>query len=680
MNGDRHFNVDIPVTDLDELDDDIFEGQGGLSSEDHFGDALDELDYGLNKSSTFKEKMKTFFGKLKANRGYNRLASPNVTGFANDIDPDSDNFIENIRDYKIKMVYTKFRNMLYIGIGLIVALFLVGLYAKKSRNGRYVANYPYSKPLLNNGSHLFYPTTIVISLDGFHPHYINSERTPALHSMMVNNFGAPYMIPSFPSSTFPNHFTLVTGLYPSEHGIVGNTFFDPDIKKQFVNTDPKKGGLDPDFWKGAEAIWQTAFKQDVKTAAHMWPGSEVPEVALGYLSKVEAYNGSATLSSKSSNIIKWLDEEDISVRPQLILGYVPTIDQFGHKYGISGKELENSIRDVDLFVSLVLEGLKVRNLDNIVNLIVLSDHGMAPTSNGRLLYLDDIVDLKKIEHIDGWPLYGLRPFEEQDVESVVEEIRKKLATLPESLSLHYLVYLKSELPEEWNFGRDDKSHKFNYRLAPIWIIPDTGYVITTAEQMEKYQNDYKPKGVHGYNNTELLMRALFLAKGPYFNEKLKSGKGNEKLLPFQNTEIYNLVCDTINIEPSPNNGTFGHRAGCSDRPLFSPKNILPDNWTDPLIYPNLTFEVEHLVKDSTYDLLWKKPQQEEDTADNSEIPDASSLSSSLSSTTKPTGPSLTYVAGPGSTTSENFFDEVLDELVSEVEKIASHYLGDYKTR
>ena len=105
----------------------------------------------------------------------------------------------------------------------------------------------------------------------------------------------------------------------------------------------------------------------------------------------------------------WIDRESIETRPELILTYVPTIDQFGHKYGISGQNLTEALTYVDNFIDLMQQEIHKRNLDEIVNMIIVSDHGMAPTSNDRLLYLDDLVDLDKIEHIDGWPLFGLRP-------------------------------------------------------------------------------------------------------------------------------------------------------------------------------------------------------------------------------------------------------------------------------
>lgn len=467
---------------------------------------------------------------------------------------------------------------------------------------------PILKTILSNSTHDFHPTTIVISLDGFHPHYINPKLTPSLHNMMLHEFGAPYMTPSFPSSTFPNHWTLVTGLYPSEHGIVGNTFYDPVLDKQFVNTNPKVGGLDPDFWTGGEPIWATAKRQGVNSAIHMWPGSEVPGVGIGNGPlHVDRYNGSEKLSSKVGRVMTWLDTPKISERPELILTYVPTIDLFGHKYGIAGKELEEALTYVDDFVDLLQHELKNRNLQDIANVIIVSDHGMAPTDNERLLYLDDILDLNKIEHIDGWPLFGLRPYEKYSVDEIMKELKVNLET--EKHKDHFTIYKVEDLPLEWNFGGSLDEHKFNYRLAPLWIVPQVGYSVTTHKQMKDNGYEYKPKGVHGYNNTELLMRAVFLGQGPYFDQQLMESK---RIKPFANTEVYNLICDSLGLLPAPNNGTFVTDRTTQDNSftkLLSSSNSLPQGWMDLLEYPNVPFKVDHVVNDATYDLLWKKPQR-----------------------------------------------------------------------
>ncbi|RCK56097.1 hypothetical protein Cantr_05864 [Candida viswanathii] len=512
----------------------------------------------------------------------------------------------DLRDHRIQLLEKQVKNRTIIGsvVLLTVGVLTFILFFNRNNGHLGIQLTSHNRQVYSNSTHDFHQTTILISLDGFHPHYINPLDTPTMHNIMKNDYGAPYMTPSFPSLTFPNHWTLVTGLYPSEHGIVGNTFYDPLLKKQFINTNPKVGGLDPDFWQGGEPIWTTAGRQNIRTAVHMWPGSEVPHVGPDH--DFDRYNGSELLSSKVDRVMGWLDRESIDERPELILTYVPTIDQFGHKYGISGQNLTDALTYVDNFLDLMKQELHKRNLDDIVNVIIVSDHGMAPTSNDRLLYLDDLIDLEKIEHIDGWPLFGLRPKQEYSVDDIYNELQEKFKNLGPEITSNYEIYKVEDIPKDYQFGGNLTDHKFNYRLAPIWLFPNVGYSITTHQQMQDNDFEYKPKGVHGYNNTHLLMRAIFLGFGPYFKNKPL------KVQPFQNTQVYNLVCDTLDIIPAPNNGTQMHEIW---------NNELDDGWLDTLDFPNLPFEIDHIVrKNATYDLLWRKGKQAQGDAPTNDHP------------------------------------------------------------
>lgn len=556
----RYHPADVPVTDLDDPDDDAVFQERDTSF-------LNDLDY---ETPGFFGRIRDYFNRLEKVEEYEMT---NVSESAEG----SESAGSDLSEPESKWPRSQKAALIFSAI--VMAIFLFGV-------GAFVDDAGPPKPTFSNSTHVFYPTTIVVSLDGFHPHYISAETTPSLHQMLLNDYCAPYMTPSFPSLTFPNHWTLVTGLYPLEHGIVGNTFYDPKLKKQFVNTG--KLGLDPAFWHGGEPVWATAQRQFVKLAVHMWPGSEV---LLHEPAIFDRYNGSEPLLAKVERITGWLDVEDVNKRPELILAYVPTVDLFGHKFGILGPEMVLALRYVDDFVANLELELKRRHLDDIVNLIVLSDHGMAPTDKLRVLFLDDVVDLAQIEHIDGWPLFGLRP--KGDVAGVHQQIAGNIEKLGQSGN--FKVYLKEELPREWHFG---PGHAFDYRLAPLWIVPAVGYAITTHEKLKEGE-EYAPKGVHGYNNTEVLMRALFVGRGPYF--RLKLGQA-ARVQPFANTEVYGMICESLGIEPAPNNGTGA-----------ALKRLLPKNWRDPLLYPGLPFAVAHMVQNATYDLLWRKAVRERPT-------------------------------------------------------------------
>lgn len=399
-----------------------------------------------------------------------------------------------------------------------------------------------------NGTHSFKPTTILISLDGFRADFLNRGITPALNAFIASGVSPRYMLPSFPSVTFPNHFTLVTGLYPESHGIVSNQFWDPALSEEFYYTDTQNS-MQPKWWT-AEPLWVTAEKQGARTAIHMWPGSEahIPDREPTYLDK---YNGSEVLPRKVERLMHWLDlpgdddAGDGDRRPQLMLSYVPNVDADGHKYGPNSTEIRATIADVDSMLTLIVEGLFQRNLTEIVNLVVVSDHGMATTSAKRIIQLDDIIDMSLVDHMDGWPLRGLRlKAPDRDVPILHEQL---LAAAKKSGSFE--VYTRETMPERYHFSNND-------RIAPLWIVPKTGWAVLekddfNVEEALKNSKPYKPKGLHGYDHENSLMRAIFVARGPAFPHP-----GNSRLAPFQNTEVYNIVCDSIGLTPAPNNGTL----------------------------------------------------------------------------------------------------------------------------
>ena len=293
--------------------------------------------------------------------------------------------------------------------------------------------------IVSNGTALFAPTTLMISLDGFRADYLNRGLTPRLNAFIKEGVSPLYMTPSFPSVTFPNHHTIATGLYPEGHGVVGNTFWDPELQEEFYYTDPARS-LDPKWW-GGEPFWVTAEKAGIRTAIHMWPGSEahILGVEPSFLDK---YNGKEKLPDKANRILELLDKpgleaetgEGAEMRPQVIAAYVPNVDSMGHKYGPNSTEIRSSIRDVDNMLDQIFQGLEERNLTHIINVMVVSDHGMATTDMHRIIQLEDLVDMENIEHIDGWPLVGLRPKNPDDVQGLYDKLAENRSMTPTGMS------------------------------------------------------------------------------------------------------------------------------------------------------------------------------------------------------------------------------------------------------
>jgi predicted AlkP superfamily pyrophosphatase or phosphodiesterase len=319
-----------------------------------------------------------------------------------------------------------------------------------------------------------------------------------LNAFIASGVSPKYMLPAFPSVTFPNHFTLVTGLYPESHGIVGNQFWDPVLQEEFYYTDINIS-MQPKWWT-AEPLWVTAENQGVRSAIHMWPGSEahIPDVEPTYLDK---FNESEALPNKVDRILGWLDlpgdddaEEAISRRPQLIAAYVPNVDADGHKYGPNSTEIRGAIVDVDNMLALLVEGLHTRNLTEIVNIVIVSDHGMATTSTSRLIQIDDLVDLSLVDHIDGWPLCGLRlKNPDRDVPILYQQLMKEAKK-----SGSFDVYTLNTMPERYHFTKND-------RIAPLWIVPKTGWAVVDKEHFDVSEaqttgRQFEPLGLHGYDH------------------------------------------------------------------------------------------------------------------------------------------------------------------------------------
>lgn len=438
--------------------------------------------------------------------------------------------LRTIRDEKVQR-RRKWRRWCFIHLLIAVGFSILVLVAWKLSLHR--KSLTLKQPLLSNGTALFAPTTILVSLDGFRADFLKRGITPRLNAFIEEGVSPAYMLPSFPSVTFPNHYTLVTGLYPESHGVVGNTFWDEELKEEFFYTNPL--AMQSKWW-GGEPIWVTAEENGIRTAIHMWPGSEAHIMSIEP-AFVDKYNGKESLPNKVTRILELLDKpgvedktaEAVDMRPQLIAAYVPNVDGDGHLYGPNSTEIRVTINDVDTMLDHLFQGLEARNLTKIVNVVVVSDHGMATTDTNRLIQLEDIIDTNLIEHMDGWPLYGLRPKDPAHLNQLYEVLSAESSKNP-----NFDVYLRDKnMPKRYHFSK-------NKRIAPLWIIPKTGWAIVTKTEFDVADAkakgvQYHPRGLHGYDHEHPLMRAVFVARGPAFPHK-----GNSRVEPFRKSSPSNL--------------------------------------------------------------------------------------------------------------------------------------------
>lgn len=367
---------------------------------------------------------------------------------------------------------------------------------------------------------------ILISFDGFRWDYLEKTDTPNLDRLAANGVKANALIPVFPSKTFPNHYTIVTGLYPENHGVVANTMYDPIFDATFSlgNREEVQNGR----WWGGEPIWVTAEKQGLKTLCNFWPGSEaeIQGVRPAYWIK---YDGNVPNEERVQKVLDYLDKP-AKERPSFYTIYFSDPDDYGHLVGPDSSAINVAIQECDARVGQLITGLEQRNLFDKVNIMVVSDHGMAQVSQDRLIFLDDYLDPTSLKIINWSPVLDIW-CDESAVDSIFNLLNGKHS--------HLSVYKKQDVPERLHYSN-------NRRIAPIIGIADNGWSITTHDYFDSHQSFYTG-GTHGYDPEHPDMHAFFLAHGPAF-------KSGVTVTVFENIQLYNLMAKVLELEPAENDG------------------------------------------------------------------------------------------------------------------------------
>ncbi|KAI9338558.1 alkaline-phosphatase-like protein [Zopfochytrium polystomum] len=389
------------------------------------------------------------------------------------------------------------------------------------------------------------PTVILVSIDGFRNDYLSRGLTPNIADLADAGVQADYLRPAFPSVTFPNHYTLVTGLWPADHGIVANTFFDSELNDTFVYVDPKSNVQSK--WWGGEPIWVTAVKQGQRSATCMWPGSEAP-ITKDHVRPTYwlAYDHNLPLTDRVGHIFKWLDlpRKD---RPTLLTLYAADVDSAGHTFGPDSLEVNASLARVDAMVGMLIDGIRKRNLASSVNLVVVSDHGMATVKD--FIFLDDYVDISKVRLWNSL-LVGIEPVDSKDKDEILRNL-----TIASNATGLFKVWEKANVPARFHYSHGP-------RIASIQLLPELVSFLTkqqgiTATTRQLHDAAAPPKGMHGYDNTLPEMQAIFIAAGPKFAPSRWSSI--RRIPGFDNVQVYNLLAKILGLSPAPNNGT--HASG-----------------------------------------------------------------------------------------------------------------------
>lgn len=335
---------------------------------------------------------------------------------------------------------------------------------------------------------------ILIGIDGFRADYLERGVTPTLSRLAAEGVTAEGgMKPSFPTVTFPNFYTLVTGLHPDRHGLINNTMTDAALPGRTFSLGNRTEVMDRVWYDAGEPIWVTAENAGIRTATMFWPGSEAPirGVRPHYWVPFEQ---SVSSQARVNIVLGWmtLPPEE---RPGLTTLYFDIIDGAGHRFGPDSTEVNEALVQVDAAVALLLEGLAARGI--VADLVIVADHGMAPIDASRIVYLDDVVDVAAITTQSLGPVATLdpRPGREAEVAAAL------------SVATPYMTCAsKAELPPHLAFG----THP---RIPAIVCLAEPEWFIGTRERTDPAR---VRGGAHGYDNDDPAMRALFIAHGPSF--------------------------------------------------------------------------------------------------------------------------------------------------------------------
>lgn len=371
------------------------------------------------------------------------------------------------------------------------------------------------------------PVTILVSIDGFRPDYLDRGVTPHLSRLAADGVTGP-MRPSFPSKTFPNHWTIVTGKVPDHHGITANTMEDAARPGELFTM----ASDDPFWWNAAEPIWVTAQKAGIRTATMFWPGGSVgwggtrakewPYDVTGGTRPADwqQYNEAITGEQRVATVIDWL-RRPAAIRPRFATLYFEAVDTAGHQFGPDDARTTAAVAQVDAQIGTLVAGLA--ELGQPANLVIVSDHGMAATSSTRTIALDAIVPPTDARVVEAGPYATLEPAPGRDAAVAAALLRAHP---------HMTCWRKAQLPARFRYGTNPRIPAFlclaDDDAKGAWSIVKTAPTAPGSG------------GNHGFDNGSADMRALFIANGPAFAR-------GRRIAVFDNVAVAPLLRDLLGL-------------------------------------------------------------------------------------------------------------------------------------
>lgn len=365
------------------------------------------------------------------------------------------------------------------------------------------------------------PYVVLVSFDGFRYDYAERYNLPNFKKMIRNGASAESMTPSFPSKTFPNHYTLVTGLYPGNHGLVDNDFYDPEMKKQYAIKNREMVG-DSSFY-GGTPLWQLAQAHGLKAASFFWVGSEV-KIKGRFPDYYRLYDAGIKDEGRVQQTLDWLKLPETE-RPHFISLYFSLVDTEGHTSGHQSLKLKQTVQKADSLLGMLLNGVKNTGLP--VNVVVVSDHGMLEMKREErvFVYVNKLIDVNN-KSVTFANAGSQAHFYTKNVDS--------LYTILKNQENHFKVYKQAEFPQRWHYN--------NKRSGDILVVAEPGsYILTAARNFGSWVGTGY-FGEHGYDPYVVKdVGAIFYAMGP----NIKMGV---VVKPFENIHVYPFIAKILDLK------------------------------------------------------------------------------------------------------------------------------------
>ncbi len=393
------------------------------------------------------------------------------------------------------------KNLVLLLVSLFTLLFSLGLGEKS-----------------NAPEHIKKPIVVMISIDGFRNDYLDKYKPKNLIKLAKEGASAQGIIPSFPTLTFPNHMTLVTGMAPGRHGIVSNFFYDRKRKAAYGMNDSNT--VNDGTWYRGEPLWAVAEKSGMLAATCFWVGSEAK---IGGIDPtfVRPYDGTVANLARAEQVIEWLKNPELN-RPHFISLYFSDVDSAGHKFGPDSHQVEEAVHNIDAAIGALVDWTDQSQL--AIQYVIVSDHGMLPIK--EQIDITPLADLSTFNMYERGPTAQLYANDPTKIEETYQALKKA--------ERNFRVYRQKDLPADWKYVDVD-------RAGDIVIVADQGYYMYRSESFNNTAPGTTSVASHGWDPKVEAMKGLFIARGSMIQKGFK-------IPAFKNTDVYPLVLNILGLK------------------------------------------------------------------------------------------------------------------------------------